>query len=86
MYLRSKCTLPETNMSPLKLGHPRRKGSYSNHPFSRALAVSFRESILLPNFPHSLGCAPPLVDTLEDMFGSSLKASMRAAVVMTGGL
>ena len=36
-------TLPETNSSPLKIGHPKRKQSYSNHPLSGALAVSFRE-------------------------------------------
>ena len=27
-------TLPETNSSHLKIGHPKRKRSYSNHPFS----------------------------------------------------
>ena len=32
-----KCTLPETNSSPLKISHPKRKGSYSNHPFSGAM-------------------------------------------------
>ena len=32
-----KSTLPETNIkSPLKIGHPKRKRSYSNHPFSGA--------------------------------------------------
>ena len=36
-------TLLETNNSPLKIGNPKRKRSYSNHPFSGALAVSFRE-------------------------------------------
>ena len=29
-------TLPETNSSPLKIGHPKRKRSYSKHPFSGA--------------------------------------------------
>ena len=29
-------TLPETNELPLKIGHPKRKRSYSNHPFSGA--------------------------------------------------
>ena len=38
-------TLPETNSSPLKIGLPKRKGSSSNHQFSGALAVSFREGI-----------------------------------------
>ena len=32
----SQLTLPETNSSPLKIGLPNRKGSYSNHPFSGA--------------------------------------------------
>ena len=39
-------TGPETNSSPLKMGHhghPKRKRSYSNHPFSGAVAVSFGE-------------------------------------------
>ena len=36
-------TLPETNSSPLKIGHPKRKGSSSKHPFSGSMAVSFRE-------------------------------------------
>ena len=36
-------TLRETNSSPLKMGHPKRKRSYSNFPFSGALAVSLRE-------------------------------------------
>ena len=36
-------TLPETNSSHLKIGHPKRKGSYFNHPFVGAFAVSFRE-------------------------------------------
>ena len=40
-----KTTLPETNSSPLKMGHPKRKQSYSNHSFSGAFAVSFREGI-----------------------------------------
>ena len=37
-------TLLETNSSPLKTGHPKRKQSYSNHPFSGAnlLLVSGR--------------------------------------------
>ena len=26
-------TLPKTNISPLKIGHPKRKQSYSNYPF-----------------------------------------------------
>ena len=34
-------TLPETNSSPLQIGHNKRKRSYCNHPFSGAL--SFRE-------------------------------------------
>ena len=33
-------TLPETNSSPLKIGHPKRKRSYSNHPFSEAKGVT----------------------------------------------
>ena len=40
-------TLPKTNSSPLKIGHPKRKQSYSNHPFSGAFVVSFREGTLL---------------------------------------
>ena len=34
--LKSLSTLPETNSLPLKIGHPKRKGSSSNHPFSGA--------------------------------------------------
>ena len=40
--LASTVTLPETNSSPLKISHPNRKGSYSNHPFSGAMLVSGR--------------------------------------------
>ena len=48
-------TLPETKSSPPKKWHfAPRKQSYSNHPFSGALAVSFREGIT--NFS---GCFPP---------------------------
>ena len=43
-----KSTLPETNSSPLQIGHLKRKRSYSNHPFSGAFAVSFSEGIILP--------------------------------------
>ena len=44
----AKITLPKTNSSPLKIGRdPNRKGLYSNHPFSGAMAVSFREGTLL---------------------------------------
>ena len=36
-------TLLETNGSPLKIGNPKRKRSYSNHPFSGAkMLVSWR--------------------------------------------
>ena len=34
------CTLPETNSSHLKIGHPKRKRSCSNHPFSSSMLVS----------------------------------------------
>ena len=41
-------TLPETNISKLKIGrNPKGKGSSSNHPFSAAFAVSYRECILV---------------------------------------
>ena len=33
-------TLPETNSSPLKIGHTKGKGSSSNHPFLGAILVS----------------------------------------------
>ena len=39
-------SLPKTKSSPLKIGHPKRKGSSSNHPFLGAFAVSFRECTL----------------------------------------
>ena len=45
-------TLPKTNSSPLNIGLSKRKGSSSNHPFSGAMAVSFREGT-------SLGCGWP---------------------------
>ena len=37
-----RCTLPETNSSPLKMVPPKRKRSSSNHPFSGAMLVSGR--------------------------------------------
>ena len=40
-------TLPETNSSPLKIAHPKRKRSSSNHPFSGAFAASFREGAIV---------------------------------------
>ena len=44
MYNLDLFTLPETNSEfTLKIGLPNRKGLYSNHPFSGAFAVSFRE-------------------------------------------
>ena len=33
-------TLPETNSSSLKIGHPKRKQTSSNHKFSRDMLVS----------------------------------------------
>ena len=41
-------TIPETNSSHLKMGRarPKRKGSYSNHPFSGAKILVFREGKL----------------------------------------
>ena len=47
--------LPETSSSPLNLGHPKRKGSYSNHPFSgvNSLLISGRVFQLFKNgFSH----------------------------------
>ena len=46
-----KGTLPKTNsiFAPENRPGPKRKRSYSNHPFSGALAVSFREGIHLLN-------------------------------------
>ena len=38
-----KDTLPETNSSHLKIDLPKRKQSYSSHPFSGAKVRSFRE-------------------------------------------
>ena len=38
-----KFTLLETNVAPENRPKPNRKGSYSNHPFSGAFAVSLRE-------------------------------------------
>ena len=41
----------------MKIGYPKRKGSYSNHPFSGALAVSFREGTVISFlFYHSIWC------------------------------
>ena len=40
-------TLPATSSSPLKIGHPKRKRSTSNHPFSGAFAASFREGAVV---------------------------------------
>ena len=40
-----KGTLPETNSTHLKIGHPKRKGSSSNHPFSGAMLVLGRVSL-----------------------------------------
>ena len=41
-------THPKTNSSHLKIGHPKRKQSYSNYPFSGGENVSFRGGIYLP--------------------------------------
>ena len=41
-----KNTLPETNSSHLKIGHPKRKRSYSSHPFSGAMLVSGKVFVL----------------------------------------
>ena len=35
-HLGSRCTLPATSSLPLKIGHPKRKGSSFNHPFAGA--------------------------------------------------
>ena len=43
-------TLPETNSSPLKIGHHKRKGSSSNHPFSGAMLALGR----VDDFPFQL--------------------------------
>ena len=52
-------TLPETNSSALKIGRkPNRKGSYSNHQFLGAFAVSFREGIYNPQ--QDLDGSPPI--------------------------
>ena len=41
IYIHIINTLPETNsLRPWKKGHPKRKGSSSNHPFSGAMLVS----------------------------------------------
>ena len=37
-----KHTLSETNSSPLKIGLPKRKGSYSNHPILGVMLASGR--------------------------------------------
>ena len=43
-FLAGRCyllpTLPETNSSSLKIGHPKRKQTSSNHQFSRDMLVS----------------------------------------------
>ena len=49
-------TLPQTNSSPLKIGHPKRKGLSSNHPFSGATLVSGR----VKDFKHYLTSFHPL--------------------------
>ena len=44
-------TLPKTTtVSHLKMGLPKRKQSYSNHPFSGAMSVSFRGCITVWSF------------------------------------
>ena len=40
--------LPKINSLPPKMGHPKRKGSYSNHPFSGAMLVLGR--VIFPLF------------------------------------
>ena len=39
----SRCTLPKTNIAAENRLKPKRKRWYSNHPFSGAFVVSFRE-------------------------------------------
>ena len=48
-------TLPETNSLHLKIGHPKRKRSSSNHPFSGAMLASGR--VVLCGFLEDLTCA-----------------------------
>ena len=40
-------TFPKTNSLHLNIGHPKRKQSYSNHQFSGAKKISFREGTFL---------------------------------------
>ena len=40
--LAAQSTLPETNSSPLKIGHPKKESNIPNHPFSGAMLVSGR--------------------------------------------
>jgi len=42
-YKNGFITLPETNGSPLKIGHPQKETSSSNNQLSGALAVSLLE-------------------------------------------
>ena len=46
-------TFPETNSSHLKIGHPKRKRSYSNHPFSGANLL-FVSANIRPQTPRYL--------------------------------
>jgi len=49
--------LPSLKLTPLKLGHPKRKGSSSNHPFSGAMLVSGRVvRICLPQDLQAQSC------------------------------
>ena len=40
-------TIPKTSSLHLNIGHPKRKQSYSNHQFSGANRISFREGTFL---------------------------------------
>ena len=69
-------TLPETNQNaPENKPIPNRKGSYSNHPFSGALAVSFREGKNMDSWDFWFRCQShgiPGFSWMDFCFGKAL--------------
>ena len=48
IFISFLCALPKTNSSPHKIRFPKRKGWFSNHQFSGAFAVTFKEGDISP--------------------------------------
>ncbi len=81
-------TLPETNSSPLKIcRNPKRKQSSSNHLFSVACAVGFREGRHCRHqLPHLQKTAPSNSQRAQFEVWRQLKRSSRSMAGDIGGM